>query len=143
MLYLEIRDEVETTSLARKTIGMGKRLVVPLCKENRIIPCEIASLEDDLAAGYMGIREPKETCARPVQPEEIEAVLVPGLVFDQEGRRIGYGGGYYDRFLPLLPAGTPIIGLAFECQVLGKISTEEHDQRMSLLVTENGVIYQR
>lgn len=143
MLYLNIRDEVDTLWLAKETILLHKRLIVPMCKNNIIIPCEIASLEDDLEIGYMGIREPNANCIRPVKAEDIDSVFVPGLVFDKEGRRIGYGKGYYDRFLPRLKEGTPIIGLAFGCQVLDRIDTEKHDHRMSLLVTENGVIYQR
>jgi 5-formyltetrahydrofolate cyclo-ligase len=143
MLYLNIRDEVETFDLAKDILLLHKRLIIPLCKDNIMVPCEIISLNDDLEAGYMGLKEPNAKSIRPINVEDIDSVFVPGLVFDREGRRIGYGKGYYDRFLPQLKEGTPIIGLAFACQVLDRIDTEKHDHRMSLLVTENGVIYQR
>lgn len=143
MLYLNFRDEVETTELARITLEYGKKLIVPYCPGKNIIPCLIDSVDNDVEPGRMGIREPRKDKIRKVAPREIDLVLVPGVAFDFSGNRLGYGKGYYDRFLPLLREDALVIGLAFACQLVEKIAVEEHDYKMSLLITENGVIYPR
>jgi 5-formyltetrahydrofolate cyclo-ligase len=96
---------------------------------------------DDLAASswHPQIREHSITEAAAVQPAEIVAILVPGLAFTKDGRRLGRGGGYYDRYLAGLPAGTVKIGVCFAVQIVEALPTEPHDQRVNLVVTENDV----
>lgn len=145
MVYLDFRDEVETTRIAQETLRTGKRLVIPLCNQldTDIIACEIFDLSEDVHSGMMGIREPHPRRLRPVSAKEIDLVLVPGVAFDYHGNRIGFGKGYYDRFLPQLREDVLVIGLAFSCQLVEEIENEKHDYKMSLLITENGVIYRR
>jgi 5-formyltetrahydrofolate cyclo-ligase len=88
----------------------------------------------------MGIREPRPDNFRPVAAEEIDLVLVPGVAFDLEGNRVGYGAGYYDRFLPSLRKDALIVGIAFSCQLFDKFDREEHDVKMALLITEKGIL---
>jgi 5-formyltetrahydrofolate cyclo-ligase len=99
---------------------------------------EVHSL-DQLQVGYMGLMEPD-----PILPERDLAtlppttlVLVPGLAFDQQGNRIGRGGGYYDRFLAQLPAGIKKIGLFFSVQEIPEVPAESYDVRLDGLITEN------
>lgn len=143
MTYLNYKDEAETTRIAQDTLRRGKRLIIPLCDPStcEIIPCEILDLSRDLHPGMWGIREPHPEKRRPVSPKEIDLVLVPGVAFDTRGNRIGFGKGYYDRLLPELRKDARTVGLAFSCQIVEKIKAEEHDVKISLLVTENGVIY--
>lgn len=141
MVYLDYRDEVETTELIREMLKAGKRIAIPYCKDDRMIPCEIFNVDQDVHPGMFGIREPSTDTLKPVSPEEIDLVLAPGVAFDKEGHRIGYGKGFYDRFLPLLREDVCIAGLAFFCQVVDGFETEKHDVKMSLLVTENGILY--
>lgn len=141
MLYLDFRQEVETTGLAEQILAEGKELIIPCCRDRNIIPCRINNLAEDIAPGKLGIREPKEKFVRGIDPRKIDLVVVPGVVFDLQGNRIGYGAGYYDRFLPRLRDDVPVIGVAFSCQLVKKILTESYDRKMSLLVTENSVIY--
>lgn len=141
MLYLNTKNEVVTTDLARKTLSLGKKLVVPLCQRGDIIPCQILNMEKDLRSGMLGIREPHPERCVVVAPEEIDLVLVPGVAFDKLGNRIGLGKGYYDRFLPQIREDVCAIGLAYACQVVDQIEAQEHDYKMSLLITENSVIY--
>ncbi len=75
--------------------------------------------------------------APPVDPADVEAVLVPGLAFDRRGRRLGRGGGYYDRLLDRFPKPTLRIGLFFAVQELAEICEEPHDRRLDMIVTEN------
>ena len=141
MAYLDFRGEVETRELAVEILSMGKRLVVPLCHRDNIIPCLINDLNQDLHAGTWGILEPRKDRIRPLPPLEIDLVLVPGVAFDHQGNRLGYGRGYYDRFLPRLREDVLAVGLAFACQIVDRIPTDEYDMKMSLIITENGVIY--
>lgn len=84
----------------------------------------------------LGILEPPPGTPE-LAPELIEAVLVPGLAFDEAGGRLGYGGGFYDRLLPLL--SVPKIGVVYEGLVLSSLPIEAHDARMDFLATEAGV----
>ncbi|MGE5379690.1 MAG: 5-formyltetrahydrofolate cyclo-ligase [Methylocystaceae bacterium] len=84
----------------------------------------------------LGVSEP---LGSEVEPRLIEAVIVPGVVFDRRGYRLGYGKGFYDRFLPRLRKGAFACGVAFELQMVDEVPHEEHDYRLSCLVTEQGV----
>lgn len=140
MLYLNFRDEVETTLLAEKILEMGKRLVLPRCAPRGIlIPAQITNLQTDLESGTWGIREPKKEHLIEVDPVEIDLVFMPGAAFDMQGNRLGYGGGYYDRFLERLRKSTPKIALAFSCQVLPSIPVEPFDKKVDMLITEKGL----
>ncbi|MGI5901771.1 MAG: 5-formyltetrahydrofolate cyclo-ligase [Desulfitobacteriia bacterium] len=141
MVYLDFQEEVETTAIAENILETGKRLIIPFCQGQEILPCQIVDLTRDIQKGKFGIREPRAGRLNPVDPREIDLVLVPGVAFDSQGNRVGFGRGYYDRFLPQLRADTLLVGLAFSCQMAEKIEVEEHDVRMSLIVTEDGIIY--
>lgn len=141
MLFLNFRDEVETTQLAQKILDMGKRLVLPRCAPRGVlIPALIQDLGRDIEPGTWGIREPKKDGLQIVEPVGIDCVLVPGAAFDRYGNRLGYGGGYYDRFFERLKDGVPKIGIAFSCQVVSEVPVEQFDKKIDMLVTEEGVI---
>jgi 5-formyltetrahydrofolate cyclo-ligase len=93
----------------------------------------------DLVPGKWGIPEPREDLPE-VPPEAVDLVFVPGSAFDEEGRRCGYGGGFYDTFLPRTRAGTPWVALAFEAQLVKGINLEAHDLPVTAIVTERRVI---
>jgi len=99
----------------------------------------IADPLTDPTPGTWGIPEPHEGLPE-VAPRMIDAVVVPGSVFDVEGRRYGYGGGFYDTFLPRTKPGTPRVALAFEVQVVEHLVTEDHDLRVDVVVTESRTI---
>ena len=84
------------------------------------------------------IREPVFAPERLVPPGKIDLLLVPGLAFTRDGQRLGRGGGYYDRYLAGLPAGAVKLGVCFECQLVDRLPSEAHDQRVHAIVTENG-----
>ncbi len=139
MLYLNFREEVETTALAEATIAGRKKLVLPRCASDRILlPLEVGDLEQDIESGTYGIHEPK-LALRAAEPSEIDLIIVPGTAFDLQGNRLGYGGGYYDRFLMRLKPLTPIVALGFECQVIGQVPVGQNDVKMTMLITENAV----
>ena len=90
--------------------------------------------ESELAPAAMGILAPLPHLPA-ISPHEADAVIVPGVAFTREGKRLGYGGGYYDRFLPLLRQDTAIISLALPQQLVPHLPTDEHDIRIPHLIT--------
>ena len=139
MIFLNFRDEVETTGLAEATIACKKKLILPRCAPKGILlPLEVSNLALDLEPGAWGIREPKLTNEE-ANPLEIDLVIVPGAGFDMEGNRLGYGGGYYDRFFMRLNPLTPRVALGFECQIIAQVPVDKHDAKMTKLITEKKV----
>lgn len=142
MAYVDFRNEVQTASIIENALHLSKRLVVPITDvaNKRLIPSQIINFPDDLTPGTWGILEPKPQCVRPVEPGEIDLVIVPGVAFDTSGNRLGYGGGFYDRFLPQTKDGTTLVSLAFEMQVRPNVYPGEHDVPVHILITEDRVL---
>jgi 5-formyltetrahydrofolate cyclo-ligase len=116
MFYIAFDGEVDTEDMIRKARILGKRIVVPVCRKDRqIMPC-ILNDKARLVRSLYGILEP--AIKKPSNLEELDLVIVPGIAFDKEGRRLGRGKGYYDRFLKKLPDRASSIGLAFDFQIL-------------------------
>ncbi len=148
LLYASFRSEVDTTGCMTEIISLGKRLILPAVDPARreLNLYEVKEISE-LKPGYMGIREPGIRENRQVSIEDIDLIIVPGVGFDQECNRLGYGGGYYDRLLggetgQRLRAEGRIsaIALGFEEQITGKIPAEPHDIRVDMIVTEKRVI---
>lgn len=121
--YLPYNQEVRTVPMLARALADGKRVAVPKVygEEMKFIYLTDLTL---VAKGYAGIPEP--IADEPVAEEPDALVLMPGLAFDPEGHRIGYGGGFYDRFLAREPAH-PTLALCYDFQMLPKLETEEFD----------------
>jgi 5-formyltetrahydrofolate cyclo-ligase len=122
-VYVNFRSELETTALIYRLLDRGKRVAVPLVDAAavRMIPFLINDPESELRPGYYDIPEPDPEKSVKVSPAEIDAAFIPGSVFDKQGGRLGYGGGYYDRFLQNEAPQAKRLGLAFEMQVVDKV----------------------
>lgn len=142
MLYLSFSNEVNTYALAKWCLDNDKTLVAPYCiKESReIIPYEITNLSKDLSKSTFGIMEPKHDILKKASIEDIDFIIVPGVVFDEHCNRIGFGAGYYDRFLPKRAKKTFTIGIAYDYQVIRNIPTGVYDVPLDLIITENRII---
>ncbi|MTV48954.1 5-formyltetrahydrofolate cyclo-ligase [Heliobacillus mobilis] len=140
MTYVDFRQEVETKSLIQQALLNAKGIAVPVTQkeERRLIPAAIFNYPDDLQPGTWGILEPRQVQAVPAQ--EIDLIVIPGVAFDLRGNRLGYGAGFYDRFLPSLPPDTPKIAFAFELQLMDELISDEHDIPMDLIITESRII---
>lgn len=140
MVFLSFGSEVLTDDLLRWGWEAGKRMVVPLCspQDRRLTPCLLDSFAE-LGIGRYGIREPKRENIQPASPEEIDAILVPAVAFDRRGYRVGYGGGYYDRYLPKVPRAVRI-GAAFSCQIVAGVPADPYDVPVDRIVTEEETI---
>jgi 5-formyltetrahydrofolate cyclo-ligase len=138
LLTLPFRGEWDTRPLAQAVIAAGNTVVVPRVDGvARMLDLHsIADLDRDLLAGYQGIPEPRADRPR-VPRDAIDFVLVPGVAFDQAGRRLGYGGGYYDRLLPLLSKQAARIAGAFELQLVDLVPAAPHDIAVDAIVTES------
>ena len=121
--YLPYNQEVRTVPMLEQALKDGKRVAVP-----KVYGDEMKFLYlDDLSQvekGYAGIPEP--IADEPVADDDTALVLMPGLAFDPSGHRIGYGGGFYDKFLAAEP-NHPTLALCYEFQMLPELHTEEHD----------------
>lgn len=140
-LYMSIGSEVETGELAEAILASGRELLIPWLAGNEMRACRIFSLTQDLTPGRRGILEPTPQYRRSASPVSIDLVLAPGLAFDRAGRRLGYGGGCYDRFLPLCRPDCVSCGLAYSFQILPEIDFEPHDWKLTCLASENGICY--
>lgn len=136
-VFLSFGDEVPTGELVAGLQAAGKRVVLPAVDDGAL---EAAAWHpgEPLVRSFYGALEPADRT--PVPPGEIDLVLAPGLAFDRRGRRLGYGGAYYDRLLPRLRPGVPVAALAFHEQVVDEVPAATHDQRVDLVVTDREVI---
>lgn len=121
--YLPYNQEVRTVSMLEQAIRDGKRVAVPKIYGEEMKFIYITDMSR-VEKGYAGIPEPIED--GPVAQDNTALVLMPGLAFDPQGHRIGYGGGFYDRFLEKEP-DHPTLALCYDFQMLGHLETEAHD----------------
>ncbi len=136
-VYVHFRSEVETLPLIEHFLAAGKTVSVPLTlrKEGRLLAVRITDPASQLRPGCFGILEPDKE-QRAINPAEIDLALIPGSVFDRRGGRLGYGGGFYDRFLSQNAPQALRAALAYAMQLVEQVPLEAHDQLMDILVTE-------
>lgn len=136
LVTLPFRSEWDSALVARAALAAGKRVIVPRVDVSaRVLALHaIDSLAHDVAPGYRGVPEPR-TDAPGVMPAEIDLALVPGVAFDAHGRRLGYGGGYYDRLLPLLGTAVPRVAGAYDLQLVERVPAAAHDLTVDMVVT--------
>jgi 5-formyltetrahydrofolate cyclo-ligase len=137
LLFYSFGSEVTTKDMADQLMGDGKRLLLPYLTPQGMEAAEVRPGEALLPTNY-GPREPSRRI--PLDPGEVDVVATPGLAFDRRGFRLGYGGGYYDRYLTRLRPETIRIGLGFSVQMVEHIPEEPSDQKVHLVVTDAEVI---
>lgn len=121
--YLPYNQEVRTVPMLEQALADGKRVAVPKCYADEMRFIYLTDLTQ-VEKGYAGIPEP--IADAPVAQDETALVLMPGLAFDRQGHRIGYGGGFYDKFLEKEP-NHPTVALCYDFQVLEYLETEDFD----------------
>ena len=137
LFYAPINGEVDTFAIMEKWVNK-KELYLPKTnkKDHRLYIHKITSL-DDFKIGAFGIPEPHKN-SEEIQPGKLDLVVVPGVVFDKTGHRIGFGLGYYDRMLK--KTRCPKIGLAYEFQIIENIPGEPHDVPVNIVITNKRII---
>ena len=137
-LYAAVHNEVETAEVMRAALAAAKMVLFPAVSPGGL---EFRRIDDlsMLRRGAFGIPEPGAACPL-YSPWEADLIVIPGVVFDMNGRRIGYGKGYYDRALHQLEGKGRLVGLCYDFQIVGELPGEPHDVRMDLIITEQRVI---
>lgn len=143
MLYLGVRNEVQTQDFVADTLQGTKRVVVPYCSGGQLGLFHLTDM-DQLEQGTYGIPEPKVALRdRPeyaVQADRIDLVMVPGVAFDRTGGRLGYGKGYYDGLLRQVRPDAVLVGAAFACQLFDEVPMMPYDVAVDKIVTETTVL---
>lgn len=141
LLTLPFRSEWDTMPLVRRALAENKCVAMPRVNAaTRMLELYLfADPVRDIGTNSQGIPEPLPHCGA-VEPQVIDWVLVPGVTFDRNGRRLGYGGGYYDRLLPLLASQAPRIAGALDLQIVEHVPTGPHDTTVDLIVTPSETI---
>lgn len=142
MLYLDFNNEVATDSLINKLINLGKTIACPITikEERKLIPSKITDLKNGIQYGAYNIREPKPECSPAIDIKDLDVVIVPAVAYDKHCYRLGYGGGFYDRFLENLRKDAITVGIAFDLQIFDDIPKEDHDAQLDYIVTESTVL---
>ena len=136
-VFASVPDEINTYLILEGVLSSGKRLYLPkVVKGKTHFDFYPVSDIKTLAPGTFGILEP--TGLKPADWTELDLVLVPGLAFDRQGNRLGFGKGYYDRVLPLLKKSTLIVGLAYSFQIVDKVPVSTEDVPVKALLSEKG-----
>ena len=138
LFYASFDGEVETFDMMKQAQRLGKRIILPIIKKDqkKLILSLVKNLEKELVSGPYGIKEPLGSFTRPVDLEEIDLAIVPGIAFDKANNRLGRGAGYYDRMLCKIPSRIPAFGLAFDFQILSSLPHQEkHDVPVSRVVS--------
>lgn len=142
MFYVDVRTEVKTRDFLAVALTHGKKIIVPYCVDGELELFWLESM-DELSIGMYKILEPRaelrDIPSKKVSPFDLDLVMVPGVAFDRNGARMGHGFGYYDKLLEHTRPGTPLVALAFECQLFEEIPTAAHDIFMDKIVTESAI----
>ena len=138
-IFLNQPDEVQTRAIVSDCWQMNKTVVVPFrLPQSRRLGQSILSSFEQLETGEFELREPRPETRKPIDLKAIDLMIVPGVAFDKTGGRLGYGMGYYDRFLPESKA--LFLGLAFQLQIVPRLPQSPEDVPMDAILTEAGFI---
>lgn len=140
-IYVSCGSEVDTKSIIKIAMKEGKRIFVPrIIKETKEMKAiEIESLYE-LERNTYGILEPKNS-SNVIDKNEIDIIIVPGIAFDYVGNRIGYGGGYYDRYLNEIALKRNKIALVYDFQLIDRLESEQHDVSVDYIITDKFTKY--
>jgi 5-formyltetrahydrofolate cyclo-ligase len=143
LFYIDVRAEVRTRHSLPAALASGKTIVVPWCNDRGELELFRLANMEELAIGMYKILEPKPELRglpeKHCRPEDLDVVMVPGVAFDRRGGRMGHGKGYYDKLLQHARADTPLVALAFECQLFPEVPVAPHDIFMDKILTEADV----
>ena len=137
MAYMAVGGEISMEEIAANVLASGRMLALPRCEASGVMTARCVTGMDDLARGMYGLMEPRDGCEA-IAPEKIDLVIAPGTAFDAAGHRIGQGGGYYDRFLPLTRA--VVVGVCHGFALMEHVPFAAHDYRMDMVITPGQTI---
>lgn len=137
MVFASFGSEIPTEDLITGLRAQGHRVLLPIVEEDALQAVRFEPGDPMVETTY----GPREPAARvPIDPDEIDVVIIPGLAFDRRGRRLGYGGSYYDRYLPLLSSHALKIGIGFQQQLVEEVPSGSGDVRLDMVVSDQEVV---
>lgn len=138
--FVSFKSEVDTHKIIKHAISNGKTICVPKINSKQE-GIKIYKIEDfdQLKEGYFGILEPIKSCEE-VDSNALDLILMPGVAFDRHGGRVGYGAGFYDRFLSNMNKQVPKVALAYDFQVMDTVPMDQYDVRIDGVITEREMI---
>jgi 5-formyltetrahydrofolate cyclo-ligase len=141
LFYASFRSEVETLTLIRESLAMGKKVLLPRvdAKNTVLILYEIKDT-DELTHGYMGIPEPDLPDERRAVIDDADLAIIPGAAFDLSGNRLGYGAGYYDILLSERKKKIPVVALAYDEQLVDAMPEDKHDVKVNVVITDKRIV---
>lgn len=137
LFYASLKEEVNTYQMIRKSLHLGKSICLPrlATEKGHMGPALVSDLDSNLGKSRYGIDQPGPD-AQEVSLDDVDLVIVPGIVFDRQGNRLGRGGGYYDRMLSRLSSRANTFGLAFDFQIVDDLPfLESHDTAVSRVIS--------
>jgi 5-formyltetrahydrofolate cyclo-ligase len=137
--YASLPNELDPAPALWRLRKRGVRIAYPRIESPGVLGMHYVDHEMELVPGPFGLAQPGEHAPR-APHDAIDAVIIPAVAFDEQGARLGYGGGYYDRLLPMMRPDCIRIGVAFDEQVLERIPAEEHDAFVDIVVTPHRII---
>lgn len=140
LAYYPFRSEINTKIIINDALSQGKEIALPRVSKDHLDLYYIQDLDHDLEPGCYDIMEPVPKRCRRAKADTIDLVIVPGIGFDRDHNRLGYGGGFYDRLLMDIPEIVPRIALAFDIQVVDRIPVSGHDLKVDILITESIIL---
>ncbi|NJB69361.1 5-formyltetrahydrofolate cyclo-ligase [Desulfobaculum xiamenense] len=144
LMYLPVKNEVDTTPLLDELWGRSVRLLLPRCRPDQpgVMDVACATCAEEIAPGMHGIREPQPEQCPSLATCHPDLILVPGVGFDRRGFRLGFGAGFYDRFLAgECSTGATVIGLAYGFQLVDELPADPWDIPMHAIITEDGILW--
>ena len=139
LFYCSFDCEADTAEIIKNALLAGKKIIIPKVEGKCLKLFYINNYETDLKTGAFGIMEPDVEKCMPADPTDIKAAVIPGICFDKNFNRIGYGGGYYDRIIPMLRLDVKKIALAFDLQMVEEIPVFSHDKEVDIIITESKI----
>jgi len=138
MIYVSFSSEVMTEKLINYALEREKRIAVPMVDraKHQLMLSEIKHY-DELVPSTYGIKEPKQL--RIINSDQVELFILPGVGFDEQGTRLGYGGGYFDRLLTIKDNSQDLIGIAYELQIQKELPYTHHDISVNTVITEKKI----
>ena len=144
LCYISYRNEVNTYPLIKKLAKDEKKEVfAPYCikEEKRLEIALVRDLDKDVAPGAYGIPEPRKELRGYHSIDQVDLVVVPAVAFSRNGFRVGYGGGYYDRFLDRLNDDVITVGFTYDKLLFDTVPKDEHDRSVDIVITDTEIIY--
>ncbi len=139
LIYYPFRSEIDTTVIIKRALKDNKRVILPRVSGKELELFYVKDIKKDLKPGTYGIMEPDRDLCSPAKYTEPDIVVVPGVGFDRNKNRLGYGGGFYDRLIPKLSKNIQKVALCFQMQIIDSVPFFDHDARVDKIITENEV----